>query len=296
VDGASIEIDVFNASADSYPLYALLVPWAEDEASWNEAASGLAWASTGASGAGDRGTDVLGVVHAGSTGVHAFALNSAGVAVVQGWVADPSSNQGLALADSNESDGLDFSSREAAVAGARPRLTVTYHVPAAPDEEPPSVPAALEVTGVGTDFVNLGWQASTDNVLVAFYVVYRDGAEIGSTTATTYSDLTVAPASMYDYQVEGVDPSGNPSGPSASVPALTLDACTAADGDALLLELETVSGERVYEVCSAITLQNDYVVVAPGFLTLRAGGGVLFGNGFSVGLGGSLTVEIDPGL
>lgn len=296
VDGASIEIDVFNASSDSYELYKLLVPWAEDEATWNESATGVAWASAGASGAGDRGGDVLGVVHAGATGPYAVVLNAAGVAAVQGWVADPSSNHGLALADSDENDGLDFSSREAAVAGTRPKLTVTYHEPAVPDVEPPSIPAALQVTGVGADFVHLGWQASTDNVVVAFYVVYRDGGEIGSTTGTTYSDLTVAPDSLYDYQVEAVDPSGNPSGLSTSVPAMTPDACAAADGDTLLLEMDTVNDERLYEVCTAITLQNDYAVAAPGALTLRTGGSALFGSGFSVGLGGSLTVEIDPGL
>jgi predicted phosphodiesterase len=296
LDGASIEIDVFNASSDSYELYALLVPWAEDEATWNESATGLAWGSAGASGAGDRGGEVLGVVHAGATGAYEVVLNAAGLAEVQGWVADPTSNRGLALADSDENDGLDFSSREAPVTGARPKLTVTYHELAVPDGEPPSIPAALEVTAIGTDFVHLGWQASTDNVVVAFYVVYRDGGEIGSTTGTTWADATVAAGSLYDYQVEAIDPSGNPSGLSSSVPAMTPEACGAADGDTLVLEMETVTDERLYEVCSAITLQNDYAVTAPGSVTLRTGGRALFGSGFSVGLGSSLAVEIDPAL
>ena len=33
-----------------------------------------------------------------------------------------------------------------------------------------------------------------------------------------------------------------------------------------------------------------------GDLTLRAGSSVIFGNDFSVTVGGELTVEIDPGL
>ena len=73
--------------------------------------------------------------------------------------------------------------------------------------------------------------------------------------------------------------------------------CTAPDGATLLLEMDTVDAMELFEVCISITAQNSYTVVGPsGDLTLRAGVGVILGNGFSVTTGGKLTVEIDPGL
>ena len=47
--------------------------------------------------------------------------------MVQSWVNSPSSNHGFIVLDYiNASNGLDFSSREAATLANRPKLTVTY--------------------------------------------------------------------------------------------------------------------------------------------------------------------------
>jgi uncharacterized protein YfiM (DUF2279 family) len=49
--------------------------------------------------------------------------------MVQGWVDDPSSNNGLIIADPTNANGADFYSREAADGSQRPQLTVNTTAP-----------------------------------------------------------------------------------------------------------------------------------------------------------------------
>ena len=104
----------------------------------------------------------------------------------------------------------------------------TSIVPTAPDTSPPTAPAGLTATASGSSQVNLNWTASTDNVGVAGYRVERcqgagctNFAQVGTPTATSYSDTGLAPSSTYRYQVRAVDASGNFSGYSAVAAATT---------------------------------------------------------------------------
>jgi hypothetical protein len=69
--------------------------------------------------------------------------------------------------------------------------------------------------------VTLGWDASTGTGGIAGYDVTRDGAIIGTTTSTAYTDSTVAPATTYAYTVRARDVAANPSPPSAVVSVTT---------------------------------------------------------------------------
>jgi chitodextrinase len=73
----------------------------------------------------------------------------------------------------------------------------------APDKTPPSVrnPAAVAIS---SSQVNLSWPASTDNVGVAGYQVYRNGAQLAPTTATTYSDTGLSANTTYSYTVSAL--------------------------------------------------------------------------------------------
>jgi hypothetical protein len=72
--------------------------------------------------------------------------------------------------------------------------------------------------------VNLTWTASTDNVAVTGYRIYRDAVSAPLATAgasaTSYSDATVTPNTGYTYQVSAVDAAGNES-PRASATVST---------------------------------------------------------------------------
>src|SRR5262249_37669370 len=74
-----------------------------------------------------------------------------------------------------------------------------------PDTTPPSVPTGLTATTVTDDAVALAWSASTDDVAVAGYRVYRDGVLVGSTAATSFADTSLAPLTSYSYRVAAFD-------------------------------------------------------------------------------------------
>src|SRR6185369_14763274 len=60
-----------------------------------------------------------------------------------------------------------------------------------PDTIPPTAPTNLAAPSVMWNQVNLSWTASTDNVGVTGYRVFRNGTQIATTTGTSYSDTTV---------------------------------------------------------------------------------------------------------
>jgi acid phosphatase type 7 len=77
------------------------------------------------------------------------------------------------------------------------------------DTTPPTAPANLTATAVSPTQVNLSWDASTDNVGVAGYKVYRDGAFLTSTSTTSYLDSTVQGGTSHSYTVYAYDAAGN---------------------------------------------------------------------------------------
>jgi fibronectin type 3 domain-containing protein len=92
---------------------------------------------------------------------------------------------------------------------------------AIPDTTPPSPPANLTATG-GTAQATLSWSASTDDVAVTKYDVYRSTTSgftpgsanrIAQPAGTSYTDPSLA-AGTYYYKVRAEDAAGNVSGSS----------------------------------------------------------------------------------
>lgn len=104
--------------------------------------------------------------------------------------------------------------------------TVQVNLAAPPaDSTPPTQPTGLSsYTGIGSDvlpYVGLRWTASTDNIGVAAYDIYRNGALVGSTTSTAYIDHGLAYSTAYKYYVVARDAAGNKSQPSITISATT---------------------------------------------------------------------------
>ena len=93
---------------------------------------------------------------------------------------------------------------------------------AAIDNLAPTVPAGLIANNVTHDQVALSWQASTDNVRVVGYRVFRNGSLIKTTTLVTYSDPNVTPDTQYLYAIQAYDAAGNHSAKSSSLGVVTL--------------------------------------------------------------------------
>ena len=91
--------------------------------------------------------------------------------------------------------------------------------PAAGDTAAPSVPTGLTAMVKKGRRVALSWNASSDNVGVVGYDVYRNGTRIAQPTGTSYSDRP--PRGTFTYAVRARDAAGNVSGPSAGVTVTT---------------------------------------------------------------------------
>jgi len=89
------------------------------------------------------------------------------------------------------------------------------------DTQAPAVPANLGATAVSSSAINLSWTASTDNVGVTGYKVFRDSTQIATATTTSYSDTGLSPSTTHVYTVSAFDAAGNTSAQSASASATT---------------------------------------------------------------------------
>lgn len=127
VVSVSLRFSVSDISAQTYTFYPLLRSWSESSVTWNRAATGVNWQVAGAAGSADRGTTALADLRANIKTRYTVELNSAGVALVQGWVNNPSSNYGLILHHPTNNDGLILVSSEGSTA-SRPALVITYRV------------------------------------------------------------------------------------------------------------------------------------------------------------------------
>lgn len=87
------------------------------------------------------------------------------------------------------------------------------------DTAAPSAPANLTATAPNSTTVNLSWTASTDNVGVVSYRVFRDGGAtpIATVTGTSTSDTNLAVGSTHNYVVKAVDGANNQSAASNGV-------------------------------------------------------------------------------
>lgn len=212
IQSATIELNVFNPSQNSYPIYELFTDWLETEASWNQSENAQSWASAGAKGSTDRGTTILGNLSASSTGSYTISLNADGLNTLQTWVDGTSPNHGFIIASSTSSDGIDFSSSNTSIPTLRPKLNITYSVPGGSnDTEAPTVPLNLVSTAITATSATLSWDASNDNVGIAGYKLFRDSTLIADLNATSFFDSGLQAGQTYLYSVSAYDFAGNES-------------------------------------------------------------------------------------
>ena len=92
------------------------------------------------------------------------------------------------------------------------------------DDEAPTVPTNITAIDAGDGSVQITWDASTDNVGIQSYLVYRDGAYLAWTPdgVTTLSDVPPAEGVEYVYTVRAVDVNENRSEPTDPGAAVTV--------------------------------------------------------------------------
>ena len=141
-----------------------------------------------------------------------------------------------------------------------PSSPVTVTTLAGPDTEPPTEPTGLTATSLTAYEVGLSWNASSDNVGVAGYTIYRsdDGGvsyhAIGTSATTSYADTTVSAPATYSYSVDAFDPVGNHSVQSDPITVSTPSGFTTPIRHVIIIYQENHSFDEVLgELCAEIT-------------------------------------------
>src|ERR671920_1770306 len=130
INSASVTLNVTTASPQTYQAYVLKEPWDESAATWNVYSSGKPWEVAGAKGSLDKEATVAGSITPSVKGKNTLTLP---VAVVQGWVDNPDTNQGIIIAYPSSTRGFNFNSREDTDPTRRPQLILDL----SPDTTPP---------------------------------------------------------------------------------------------------------------------------------------------------------------
>lgn len=90
-----------------------------------------------------------------------------------------------------------------------------------PDTTAPSVPTGLAASGVTQTSLTLSWSASSDNVGVTGYDVYRDGSLYTSVSGTSTSVTGLTASTTYAFRVRAKDAAGNNSAQSTALNVTT---------------------------------------------------------------------------
>ena len=159
----------------------------------------------------------------------------------------------------NQVGGKYIEDANGTVQGTHPFLVV--------DTTPPSVPSGLTATARTDRSVTLNWSASSDNIAVSGYDIFRDGTQVGASTGTGYTDSGLTPGTLYSYTVRARDAAGNASARSSALSVATLPPDTTVPSVPTGL---TASGTTSSSVALAWTASTDNYGVA-GYEVFRNG-------------------------
>ena len=83
----------------------------------------------------------------------------------------------------------------------------------ADDTSPPSTPGQPQLVTRTLTSVTLAWSASTDDVGVVGYKIFRNGVEVGDTDHPGVTDFPLRPNTSYTYYTQAFDQTENRSAP-----------------------------------------------------------------------------------
>ena len=179
-----------------------------------------------------------------SLGVHTFQVQAVSSANTTG---SPTSRTWTVAASTGTSTGTIGSittgtsgSTSSGATGSTSTGTTGTGISITTDNTPPTAPNNLTATA-GDKQVALSWGASTDDVSVAGYDIYRNGVEVAQAAGTSFTDTGLTDGASYSYYVTAYDGAGNVSSPSNTV-SVTPTATTTADPSGQAMPVGDVAG------------------------------------------------------
>lgn len=147
------------------------------------------------------------------------------------------------------------------------------------DTAAPSTPANFTVTRTSASNANLSWSASSDNVGVAKYELFRTVSGgtptlLASPTTTSYNDTTLGGGNGYYYELRAVDAAGNASARVNASVGLYQEADTTAPttpGNVIVTRTSDTAGTVTWSASTDNVGVADYVVTR----TSRSSGNVV---------------------
>ena len=112
-----------------------------------------------------------------------------------------------------------------ATTGNTRKILVTLYWSIRNDTQAPTAPTNLAASAITQSSLTLNWTASTDNVGVTGYDVFRNGTKINTSlvTTTTYNVTGLSASTAYQFYVQAKDAAGNTSANSNTINVTTPD-------------------------------------------------------------------------
>ncbi|GHH84586.1 hypothetical protein GCM10018793_49420 [Streptomyces sulfonofaciens] len=134
------------------------------------------------------------------------------------------------------------------------------------DTQAPTAPTGLRATGTTASSASLSWSASSDNVGVAGYLVYRGGVQVGTSTTTTFTDTGLSASTAYTYTVRARDAAGNTSAASGAVTATTSSQGGGGGGSGACTAAYHVDNDWGSGFTATVTVTNTSATALPSWL------------------------------
>ncbi len=90
-------------------------------------------------------------------------------------------------------------------------------------EDSVPAPEKLKLDRATYHKITISWEYPAENIQIADYRIYRDGAEIARTSEQKFTDSAVDPGKFYEYRIDAVTVGGNASAQSAVLKVKTFD-------------------------------------------------------------------------
>lgn len=133
-------------------------------------------------------------------------------------------------------------------------VTTTVTTSSTTDTAAPTAPSNLQARVTSINHVYLNWTASTDNVGVAGYKIFKDGVMVASTTNISFDDGAVTPGMGYNYYLQAYDAAGHLSVYSGSI-HITLPSVTPSTANTPTTTTQTTSNATVSQLSGS---NSDY--------------------------------------